>query len=97
MRIVPITIGMHNHIHVVWQIKGEISISEIQKDFLESTAKKIKKDLEPNHPQVLKIFVSTQKDRNYHFRKRRPLPIDLYTAAVFPAVVGLFDHPPTTL
>jgi putative transposase len=31
------------------------------------------------HPNVLKLFVSTQKDRNYHFWKRRPLSIDLFT------------------
>ena len=62
---------MHNHIHIVWQIKDDISISEVQKDFFESTAKKIKKDLEIHHPEVLKLFISTQKDRGYHFWKRR--------------------------
>jgi putative transposase len=37
---------MHNHIHIIWQVKGDIATSELQKDFLESISKKIKKDLE---------------------------------------------------
>jgi len=60
---------MSNHIHIIWQIKGEVASSEIQKCFLENTAKKIKADLEVHHPEVLKLFASTQKDRVYHFWK----------------------------
>lgn len=85
---------MHNHIHIIWQIKGEVSISEIQKDFLESTAKKIKADLKINHLEVLKLFISTQKHREYHFWKRRPLPVDLYTPAVFEQKVDYIHNKP---
>jgi len=46
MLIVPITIGMNNHIHIIWQIKDDILISEVQKDFLESMAKKIQSRFE---------------------------------------------------
>ena len=85
---------MHNHIHIIWQIKGDVLISEIQKDLLESTAKKIKADLEIHHPQVLKLFVSSQKDRDYHFWKRRPLPVDLYTPAVFEQKIDYIHNNP---
>jgi putative transposase len=72
---------MHNHIH---------------KEFLESVSKKIKKDLEKNHPHVLKLFASTQKDRTYHFWKRRPLAIDLYTPAVFEQKIDYIYNNPVT-
>ena len=68
--IVPIAIGMDNHIHIIWQVKGDIDPSEVQKQFLEGCSKQIKRDLEVHHPKVLLIFNSTQKDRDYHFWKR---------------------------
>jgi putative transposase len=74
---------MDNHIHLIWQFKGENKSEETRKSFLESTAKLFKKDLIENHPLVLKVFSSTQKDRTYHFWKRRPLSIDLFTQHVF--------------
>ena len=94
---------MDNHIHLIWQIKGENKEYEIRKIFLESTAKLFKKDLMENHPLVLKLFSSTQKDRTYHFWKRRPLSIELFTEYVFdqklkylhenPVRAGLCDLP----
>jgi len=87
---------MHNHIHIIWHIKGEASISEVQKDFLESTAKKFKADLKIHHPKVLKLFTSTQKDRGYHFWKRRPLHVDLYTPTVFEQKVDYIHNNPVT-
>jgi putative transposase len=85
---------MYNHIHIVWQIKGNASTPEIQKDFLESISKKIKKDLEQHHPEVLKLFASTQKDRTYHFWKRRPLSIELYSPAVFEQKIDYIHNNP---
>lgn len=74
---------MSNHIHLIWQISGEKKPSEVQNDFLESVSKKIKNDLILNHPEILKHFISTQSDRAYHFWKRRPLSIDLFSPDVF--------------
>ena len=74
---------MNNHIHLIWQVKNRDKPSEIQKRFLEGTSKKIKEDLLVNHMEVLKLFKSTQKDRSYHFWKRRPLSIELYSPEVF--------------
>ena len=74
---------MDNHIHLIWQIKGGNNPSEIQKRFLEIVSKEIKKDLQENHVEVLKLFTSIQKDRSFHFWKRRPLSIDLFSPKVF--------------
>jgi putative transposase len=56
--------------------------------------KKIKKDLEQHHPEVLKLFASTQKDRTYHFWKRRPLSIELYSPAVFEQKIDYIHNNP---
>lgn len=74
---------MDNHIHLIWQVKDENKPSEIQKRFLEGISKEIKQDLLVNHFEVLKMFTSTQKDRSYHFWKRRPLSIELFSPKVF--------------
>lgn len=74
---------MDNHIHLIWQIQKENKPSEIKKRFLEFITKEIKKVLLVNHVEVLKEFASTQKGRSYHFWKRRPLSIDLFSPKVF--------------
>jgi REP element-mobilizing transposase RayT len=58
---------MDNHIHLIWQIKGNVSTSEVQKQFLENCSRNIKKDSQFSHPKVLDFFKSTQQDRNYDF------------------------------
>jgi len=47
---------MDNHIHIIWQVKGDIDPSKVQKQFLEGCSKHIKKDLEIHHPNVLVLF-----------------------------------------
>jgi REP element-mobilizing transposase RayT len=94
---------MDNHIHLIWQIKGKVSPSEVQNQFLESCSRNIKKDLQVSHPKVLDFFKSTQQDRNYHFWKRRPLSIKLYNDNIFqqkmeyihyhPVNAGLCNYP----
>jgi putative transposase len=94
---------MDNHIHLIWQIKGNYNPSEIQKSLLQNSAKYIKNDLAIYHPNVLKLFASTQKDRSFHFWKRRALSIDLYSDFVFyqkldyihenPVKAGLCSYP----
>jgi REP element-mobilizing transposase RayT len=74
---------MDNHIHLIWQINKDINPTDMRKYFLESTAKFFKDDLSIHHLNVLKLFASTQKDRIYHFWKRRPLSIDLFTTEFF--------------
>jgi len=74
---------MDNHIHIIWQVKGDMNTSEVQKQFLEGCSKHIKSDLEIHHPNVLVFFKSTQKDRAYHFWKRNARSIELYDDVIF--------------
>lgn len=74
---------MDNPIHLIWRIKGDYNPTEVQKPFLESISKEIKKDLLVNHVEILKVFTSTQTDRSYHFWKRRPLSIEVYSPKIF--------------
>jgi len=94
---------MDNHIHIIWQVKGDTKPSELQKKFLEVCSKRIKSDLEVNHPRVLELFKSRQKDRRYHFWKRCALSIELYNGSIFqqklnyihnnPVAAGICDQP----
>jgi len=83
---------MNNHIHLIWQVRGEADPSEVQKALLENISKQIKKDLLLYHLDVLEIFKSTQKDRSYHFWKRRPLSVELYTSEVFDQKLDYIQH-----
>ena len=74
---------MDNHIHIIWQVKGDIDQSEVQKQFLEGCSKHIKKDLEIHHPNVLVLFKSSQKDRSHHFWKRNARSVELYDDVIF--------------
>ena len=42
----------------------------------------------------MKLFTSTQKDRMYHFWKRRLLAIDLYSPAVFEQKIDYIHNNP---
>ncbi len=46
------------------------------------TAQRIKRDLEPHHPEVLRHFWVASKDRDYQFWKRNALCVDLYSNAI---------------
>lgn len=74
---------MDNHIHLIWQIKGEQLHSDVRRDFFKFTAKKIKDDLEKHNPEVLSYFKSTQADRDYHFWERNPECKELLTDDFF--------------
>jgi REP element-mobilizing transposase RayT len=56
---------MSNHIHLIWQIQQGQVRENVQRDFLKYTSQTIKRDLELNHREVLKIFEVNAKDRKY--------------------------------
>ena len=94
MLIVPIAIGMDNHIHIIWQVKGDIKTSEVQKQFLEGCSKHIKTDLELYHPNVLPFFKSSQNDRAHHFWKRCAKSMELYDDGIFEQKLDYIHHNP---
>jgi len=85
---------MENHIHIIWQVKGYIDTSEVQKQFLEGCSKYIKVDLELHHPNVLPFFKSSQKDRLYHFWKRCAKSKELYDDDIFEQKLDYIHHNP---
>ena len=74
---------MSNHIHLIWQIQKGHKRENVQRDFLKYTSQIIKKDLQFNHQNVLKVFEVNAKDRKYQVWQRNPLSIDLWTKEVF--------------
>ncbi|MEX2336532.1 MAG: transposase [Fulvivirga sp.] len=74
---------MNNHIHLIWQMRGEHKREAVQRDFLKFTAQAIKFDLTKYHPGVLSAFRVKMKDRAYNFWQRKPLSVDLFSKRVF--------------
>ncbi|MCW3128196.1 MAG: hypothetical protein JWO03_3854 [Bacteroidetes bacterium] len=73
---------MPNHIHLIWQISETLKREDVQRDFLKFTAQEIKRDLEKNHPDVLKHFEVNAVDRKYQIWERNPLSINIYSRDV---------------
>lgn len=74
---------MPNHLHIIWKVQDGIKYEHVQRDFLKYTAQRIKFDLVDNHPKVLEMFKSDNKDRKYQIWKYNSLSIELYTESVF--------------
>jgi len=73
---------MDNHIHVIWQLQAGKKRDDVQRDFLKYTAQQIKKDMMKEHPEELKEFLVTAKDRKYQFWERNPLSIEIWSEKV---------------
>jgi putative transposase len=73
---------MHNHIHIIWDVKEGHKYALVQQSLLRYTAGRLKSDLETNHPEVLERFRVDACDRIYQFWERNPLTVDLCTEAV---------------
>ena len=85
---------MDNHLHLIWQMQAGIKPADVQRDFLKYTAQKIKKDLQLNHPDVLKLFKVKTKDRQYQFWERNALSIELSTEKVFQQKLNYIHNNP---
>jgi putative transposase len=73
---------MHNHMHIIWQMKPGIKTDAVQRDFLKFTAQKIKKDMLHFHRKELLQFKVNAEDRKFQFWERNPLSIDLWSREV---------------
>lgn len=70
---------MPNHIHIIWQLRGEAELSNIQQRFLKFTAQQMKLHMLKNELPILEHFKSNRKDRKHQIWKDRPLSIELAT------------------
>ncbi len=66
---------MSNHIHIIWRIRNEHKLAEVQQSFMKLTAQMILKDLRNNYPKVLAHFFVDAKDRKYQIWERNPLSV----------------------
>jgi putative transposase len=68
---------MVNHIHIIWQSKGNNSIRQIQNSFIKHTSKQFKRQVEKDGS--LNAYEVNAADRKYNFWKRASLSIELFT------------------
>ena len=73
---------MPNHFHLIWQMIGDQSLSQVQLRFMKFIAQQIKLNLLDHYPEVLEQFKVARKDRQYQFFKERPLSVPLFTDPV---------------
>ena len=64
---------MPNHIHIVWKIKEDNILQNVQRDFLKFTAQQILFDLKTKSNKELDKFYVDAKDRKYQIWERNPL------------------------
>ena len=64
---------MPNHIHIVWKIKEDHILQNVQRDFLKFTAQQIIFDLKAKSNKELNKFYVGAKDRKYQIWERNPL------------------------
>jgi len=86
---------MPNHLHWIWQMRGESELPRIQQRMLKFVAQQIKFDLIQHHPNVLDLFKVGRKDRSYQFFKERPLSIPLYTDKIVIQKMDYLHRNPT--
>ena len=83
---------MSNHLHIIWQSKGDNSIQKIQNSFIKHTSKEFKKLLEKDNN--LHEFEVNAIDRKYNFWQRDSLSIELFTPAVFHQKLNYIHYNP---
>jgi putative transposase len=72
---------MVNHVHIIWQSKGNNSIHQIQNSFIKHTSKQFKLQVEKDGR--LPEYEVNAVDRKYNFWKRDSLSIELFTPEAF--------------
>ena len=72
---------MPNHLHVIWQAKGNNDLQKIQNSFIKHTSKEFKKLLAIDNN--LQAYEVNAIGRKYNFWQSDSLNIELFTSAVF--------------
>jgi len=83
---------MPNHLHVIWQAKGNNDLQKIQNSFIKHTSKEFKKLLEKDNN--LQAYEVNAIDRKYNFWQRDSLNIELFTAVVFQQKLNYMHYNP---
>jgi putative transposase len=94
---------MINHFHLIWQINGDHSRENVQRDFLKYTGQQLLKHLRNDNSPVLQELLVNAKDRKHQVWERNSLGIPLWTSNVMwqkldyihnnPVRAGLCQYP----
>jgi REP element-mobilizing transposase RayT len=85
---------MPNHIHLMWCKQDAWLQKNVQQMFLKYTAQQIKFNLIQHNPKELDNYISTQKDRDYHFWERRPYSATMYNRKVASQKIDYMHYNP---
>jgi len=85
---------MPNHIHLMWCRQNTWVEKNIQQMFLKYTAQQIKFRLIEQNPKELETYLSTQKDRDYHFWERRAYSATIYNRKVASQKIDYMHYNP---
>lgn len=94
---------MSNHLHLIWQILGDHTRNDVQRDFLKYTGQQILKILRNEHSPLRQELLVLSKDRKYQVWERNSLSVSLRSPQVFkqkleyihfnPVKAGLCQYP----
>jgi REP element-mobilizing transposase RayT len=85
---------MPNHIHLLWCKQDAWLEKNVQQMFLKFTAQQIKFRLVEHNPKELDNYISTQKDRDYHFWEHRAYTATMYNRKVASQKIDYMHHNP---
>jgi putative transposase len=94
---------MSNHFHLIWQVLGNHTRDQVQRDFLKFTSQQILKRLKEEKSSLLADLIVNAKDRKYQIWERNSLGIPLWSSDVLdqkldyihnnPVKAGLCKYP----
>ncbi|SHH14059.1 REP element-mobilizing transposase RayT [Chryseolinea serpens] len=73
---------MQNHMHLIWQILGDHSRENVQRDFLRFTSQQILKILRNENSSLQRELRVEARDRKYQIWERNSLGISLWSEKV---------------
>lgn len=73
---------MSNHFHLIWQIKGEHTREDVQRDFLKFTGQQILKQLRNMSSPLQNELLVNAKDRKHQVWERNSLNVPLWSSDV---------------
>lgn len=74
---------MPNHLHLIWHIPEEHTLTDVKAALSSYTAHQFKKTLQRQNPQELARYKVDLADRAYQFWERNPLSVAIYYEEVF--------------
>jgi putative transposase len=87
---------MSNHLHMIWQLRGDHNRADVQRDFLKYTGQRILKVLQQEKASLLNELEVNTSDRKYQVWERNALSIPLYSDSFFHQKFQYIHNDPVT-